>query len=148
MREPSSLRSPSIQRLRRDAPLCPPPSHAAARTESFGPRDRIALSCSLNLEYGASASQIRGALRGIEALLSAHPKISTADPPQVRLADLGASALKVEVYATFQITDGSQFTLVRQEVLLSMMEAVEKAGARLALPAQTIHLAGGFKPEP
>jgi hypothetical protein len=65
----------------------------------------------------------------------------------VRLADLGASAFKVEVYATFQITDGSQFTLVRQEVLLSMLEAVEKAGARLALPAQTIHLAGGSKPE-
>jgi MscS family membrane protein len=145
--ESIGLRSTRVRTPDRTVVTFPNGKLADTRTESFGPRDRIALSCSLNLEYGASASQIRGALRGIEALLSAHPKISTADAPVVRLADLSASALKVEVYATFQITDWSQFTLVRQEVLLSMLEAVEKAGARLALPAQTIHLAGGSKPK-
>lgn len=145
--ESIGLRSTRVRTLERTVVTFPNGKLADTRTESFGPRDRIALNCSLNLEYGASAEEIRDALSRIEALLRAHPKISSADAPLVRLADLGASALKVEVFASFQTTDWSQFTLIRQEVLLGILESVEKAGARLALPAQTVHLAGGSKKE-
>ncbi len=146
--ESIGLRSTRMRTAERTVVTFPNGKLADTRTESFGPRDRIALNCTLNVEYGASAAQVRAALQQVEALLRTHPMISSAEPPLVRLAELGVSALKVEVFASFQLTDWNQFTLVRQELLLGFLEAVEKAGARLALPAQTVHLAGGSRLTP
>jgi MscS family membrane protein len=143
--ESIGLRSTRVRTADRTVVSFPNGKLADTRIESFGPRDRIVLSCTLNLEYGASASQVRAAIAAIEALLVAHPRLSKADAPLVRLGDLTASALKVEVFAAFQTTDWAEFTLARQELLLGMLEAVEKAGARFALPMQASYPASSEK---
>jgi MscS family membrane protein len=63
----------------------------------------------------------------------------------VRLKELGASALNIEVMAWFQTSDLAEFRTIRQEVLLQFMAVVEGAGSSFAFPTQTIHVANGAK---
>ncbi len=143
--ESIGLRSTRIRTADRTVVSFPNGKLADTRIETFGPRDRIVLSCTLNLEYGTSGEQIRAVLADVEALLIAHPRLSAADVPQVRLGDLAASALKVEVFAAFQTTNWAEFALARQEILLGMVETVEKAGVRFAVPMQSAHPASSDK---
>ena len=57
----------------------------------------------------------------------------------VRFKEIGPSSLDVEVTAWFEAT-WAEFTLIRQEVLLQLLEAIEAAGVSLAYPTQTVRV--------
>lgn len=42
--------------------------------------------------------------------------------------------------AWFTTSDWNEFVAIREEVLLSFMEVVEKAGTSFAFPSQTVYL--------
>ncbi|MFL5369734.1 MAG: mechanosensitive ion channel family protein, partial [Myxococcales bacterium] len=67
----------------------------------------------------------------------AHPKFHP-DGSSVRFTALSESSLDVEVVAYFATTDFGAFTIVRQEMLLRLLEVEERAGAGLAFPTRTI----------
>jgi MscS family membrane protein len=54
----------------------------------------------------------------------------------VRFVAVGTYSLDVEVNAYVTTSDGDEFLAVQQEVLLQMLQAVEAAGAALAVPVQ------------
>ena len=108
--------------------------------ETFAERDRIRLALVVGLEYGTSATQMREVLSGIEALLRAHPKVWP--DVIVRFVGFGASSLDLDVWAWFQTTDFAEFRDIRQEVLLGIMEIVERNGCSFAFPTRTVHLVG------
>jgi MscS family membrane protein len=81
---------------------------------------------------------MRQVLESCERILRAHPKIWPHDL-SVRFKELGRSSLDVEVMAWFE-APWNEFTLIRQEVLLQFLEAVETAGTSLAYPTQTVHV--------
>ncbi len=137
------LRSTRVRTLDRTVVSFPNGKLADMRTESFGPRDRILFTCNLNLAYGTTSSQIRQVIDKAQQLLLEHPKLHSASAPTVRLSELQASTMRIEVFAQFATTNWDEFTLIRQEVLLKLLEVVEQAGIRIALPAQTLHLASG-----
>jgi MscS family membrane protein len=114
---------------------------ADARVESYSARDRIRLACTLGLEYGTTAAQLRQVLTGVERVLREHPKI-WPENVVVRFAELGGSALNVEVMAWFKTTDFEEFRVIREDVLLRFMEVVEQAGSGFAFPTQTVHVVG------
>jgi MscS family membrane protein len=107
-------------------------------------RDRMRLACTIGLAYGTSAAQIREVLESCERILRAQPKIWPHDL-FVRFREMSGTSLDVEVLAWFEAT-WEEFTLIRQEVLLQFLEAVEKAGTRLASPAQTINVVAAPPP--
>ena len=76
---------------------------------------------------------------GVTRVLDDHPRI-WRDTIQVRFRALGASSLDVEVMAWFMVQDWNQFVAIREEVLLSIMEVVEDAGASFAFPTHTLHI--------
>jgi MscS family membrane protein len=92
------------------------------------------------LVYDTTAAQIRVVLAGLERVLREHPKIWPGEVV-VRLKELAASSLDIEIMAWFQTTDLPEFRAIRQEVLLQFMEVVERAGSSFAFPTQTIHVA-------
>ena len=54
----------------------------------------------------------------------------------------GPSSLDIEVVAYIVAKDWPQFLEIQEELLLGIMEVVEQADTAIALPSQTLHLAG------
>ena len=116
---------------------------AEMQPETFAPRDRMRLFCDVRLSYGTRVDQVREILRELTRLLKEHPKLwGGGEGTTVVLRELGTTALVIEVNAFFTTTDANEFNVIRQDVLLEFMQAVEAAGAQLALPSQRIELAG------
>ncbi len=113
---------------------------ADSRSETFAARDRIRLFANLGLVYSTTPAQMRAVLAGIEELLRAHPLLFRDTPPSVRFNEFRESSLNVEVVAWFATADWAEFTRLRQELYLSFMELVERAGTALAFPTRTVQL--------
>jgi MscS family membrane protein len=139
--EAIGLRSTRFRTLDRSVISIPNGTLADQRLETFAARDRLRLACTVGLEYGTSAAQMRQVLAGLEQALRAHPKI-WPDAVVVRFKELAASSLDIEIMAWFQTADWSEFQLIRQEMLLQFMHVVEGAGASFAFPTRTVHLVG------
>jgi MscS family membrane protein len=132
-------RSTRVRTLDRTVVTFPNGKLAEARVECIAARDRIRLATNLGLSYATTAEQVRRVLADVEAALRAHPKL-WPDSVVVRLSELKESSLNVEVMAWFLTSDWSEFTAIRQELLLRFMEIVEGAGTTLAFPTRTVHL--------
>jgi MscS family membrane protein len=133
------LRSTRVRTENRTLVSIPNGKLADAQIESFAERDRIRLGFRIGLVYGTTSTQVRSILGGIDEILRRAPEVHTPDV-SVRLVAMGDSGLMVDVAATFQTTELSKFAVIRENILLEVMEVVEKAGTHLALPSQTIYL--------
>lgn len=147
--EKIGLRSTRFRTLDRTLVTIPNGKVADMQIETFAERDRIRLAAVLGVEYGTTAAQMREIVSGIEAVLRAHPKI-WPDTVVVAFSGFGASSLDIELMAWFLTTDIGEFRTIRQEVLVGIMEVVEKAGSSFAFPTRTVHLVDSreARPEP
>jgi MscS family membrane protein len=136
------LRSTRIRTLERTVVTIPNGKLADMRIESFAPRDRIRFASVLGLSRATTAEQARAVLAGIEQALRAQPKL-WPDSVTVRLKEITATSLDVEVQAWFTTTDFPEFQAIRQELLLSFMAIVEQAGTSLAIPTRAVHVQEG-----
>ena len=137
--EAIGLRSTRVRTLDRTIVSLPNGKLADMRVESYSARDRLRLACTVGLVYGTKASQMREVLAGLERVLREHPKI-WPDAVVVRFKELGSSSLDIEIMAWFLTADWGEFQAIRQELLLSFMDVVEKAGSSFAFPTRTVHL--------
>lgn len=144
--EAIGLRSTRIRTLDRTLVTIPNSRLAEIRLESYSARDRMRLACTIGLVYETSAAQMRQVLRGLEAVLRAHPLI-WPDAVVVRFKEFGPSSLDIEVMAWFETSNWSEFQLIRQEVLVQFMEVVEGAGTSFAFPTRTVHVVSGPRQE-
>ena len=140
------LRSTRLRTLDRTIVTIPNGKLADQRIETFAPRDRCRLFCTLALVYGTTAAQLRAVVEGAERLLRAHPRVWSEDIG-VWFVGISPSSFDVEVGAWFATSDWNDFQAIRQEVLLGLMEVVERAGTTLAHPTQTVHLSPAAKRE-
>ena len=145
--ESLGLRSTRIRTLDRTLISIPNGKLSEMRVESYAARDRLRLSCTIGLVYGTTAEQMRQVLRDLEEVLRNHPKI-WSENIAVRFKEFGASARNIEVMAWFLTVDYSEFQTIRQEVLLSFMECVKRAGTAFAFPTQTVYLETAVSSKP
>lgn len=139
--ESIGLRSTRIRTLERTVVSIPNGQLAESRSENFGQRDRIRFRAVVGVEYGTTAAQLRAIRDGIEAVLRAHPK-TWPDRVQVALANFGAYSLDIELFCWIDTTAVDEFRQVRQELMLQIMDVVERNGASFAFPTQTHHVSG------
>lgn len=140
--EKVGLRSTRVRTLDRTLVTIPNGRLADMTIESFTARDRFRFHAVVGVVYGTTAEQVRSLKQGIEALLSSHPKVAS-DPITVRFRGFADSALELELMAWYATADFAEFTLVREELLLGILETVEKSGTEFAFPTRTVHLAKG-----
>ncbi len=145
--EAIGLRSTRIRTLDRTLITIPNGKLADMSVESYTVRDRFRLFVTLPLVLGTPSAKMRAVLLGVEAALRAHPKI-WPDDVVVRFKELGASSMNIEIMAWFLAESFSAFQLIRQDMLLAILEVVEASEARLALPTQMLHVEGGEWPQP
>jgi len=143
--EAIGLRSTRIRTMDRVLVSIPNGKLADMRLENLTARDRFRLHTVIGLEYGTGVERIRKVTGEIEALLRRHPLV-WPDRVVVRFQQFGPSSLDIEIMAWFLVEDAYAFRDVRHQVLLEIMEVVEKAGCAFAFPTHTVHIAS--QPDP
>jgi MscS family membrane protein len=135
--ESIGIRSTRVRTADRTLVIFPNGKLADMRIESLGPRDRMRLSTKLPLARTVSTSLVRRITADIRAVLAAQPLVRKEDV-LVRLVGIGESSYDIEVTTTLQTLDWNEFARVREELLIAFVDIVEKAGAKLAVPAREL----------
>jgi MscS family membrane protein len=142
--ESIGLRSTRIRTLDRSVLCVPNGQIANANIETLSTRDKFWFHHFLTLRYGTTAAQMRAVVGGIRRYLAGHPVVDRRETIRVRFFRFGAFSLDVEIFAYLSSDQWESFLETQQEMLLEVMEIVERSGAVIALPSQTVHVADGL----
>ena len=137
--EELGLRSTRIRTIDRTVVSLPNGQIANMRLETLSVRDRFLFHPVVGLHYETTAIQLRSFSASVRTLLSGHDNV---DLPSVcvRFVRFGAS-LDVEIFAYVFASDWNNFLEIQEELLYGIMDMVQKVGAAIALPSQTLYLA-------
>jgi len=108
--------------------------------ENYNRRDQFWFHPTLNLRLETTPDQIRYLLVELRAMLYAHPKVNP-DPARVRFTGLTQDAAQLEIFAYIQAADVNDFMEVQEDLLLRILDIIDKSGTGLALPSQTLYFA-------
>ena len=136
--EDIGMRSTRIRTNSRTVVSIPNGNLASLQVENFTRRDKFWLNQTLDLRYETTAGQLRTILEGIREVLREHPDV--LDNPRVRWIAFGASAFRIELFAYISVRNQEDFLRVQEELFLKILEIIEKSGASLVSPPQTILL--------
>ncbi|MDP9113629.1 MAG: mechanosensitive ion channel family protein [Acidobacteriota bacterium] len=129
------LRSTRIRTPDRTIISVPNGQFATMTLENISGRDKIWFHPTINLRRDTTSDQLLQVLTSFRQILTGHPKVETGKIP-VRFIGVGAYSLDVEVVAYVTTADHDEFLEIQQELLLQLLQAVEKAGTALAVPLQ------------
>jgi len=129
------LRSTRIRTPDRTVVSIPNGQFASMTLENISGRDKIWFHPTLNLRRDTTSDQLLRVLASLREILTTHPKVETGPIP-VRFVGVGTYSLDVEINCYVKSTDFDDFLAVQQELLLRILQAVEQAGTRLAVPLQ------------
>jgi MscS family membrane protein len=129
------LRSTRIRTADRTIISIPNSQFSSMALENISRRDKIWFHPTLNLRRDTTSDQLLEVLSSVREILGANPNVETGSLP-VRFIGVGPYSLDVEVVAYIKTTDHDEFLAQQQDLLLRMLQAVEKAGTALAIPLQ------------
>jgi MscS family membrane protein len=145
--EDISLRSTRIRTDERTQLSIPNGAVAAMNVENLSRRDKILFNPALGVRLETSPDQLRYLLAEIRRLLIQHPKVES-DASRVRFASFGPTALNLEIFSYVLTRDFAEFTAIREDLLLRIMEIIQSSGTALAMPSQTLYLARDSRLDP
>jgi MscS family membrane protein len=133
--EDIGLRSTKLRTEDRTVLTIPNGTVASAVLENFRQRDKILFRQLVRLRYDLSSEHLRYVLDEIRLILKQSGSVEDATS-RVRLLRFADFAIEVEIYAYILVRDFSEFLAAQEQLLLSILEAIEKTGAAIALPSQ------------
>ena len=139
--EDVTLHATRMRAFDRSVVTIPNGSLITAQIENRSRRDKFWFNPTLGLVYETTAEQIRAVLETARTRLAADPRVEKGTM-RVRFVRINSSSLDVEVFAYLLVPDYTTFLAVQEELLIMLLEVVEKAGTRLALPSQMTYVAG------
>jgi MscS family membrane protein len=86
------------------------------------------------------ASKMASIVEQVKDMLSNHPEIDTRQTLIVNFNSFAASSIDFFVYTFTKTTDWVKFHGIKQDVLLKILEIIEKEGAETAFPTSTLHV--------
>jgi MscS family membrane protein len=137
--EDITLRSVRLRTLDGTLVSIPAGVLAQADVENFATRCKILVKTTLRLRHGTSVLQLRRILEGIRALLDADARIEPGSS-RIRLVNIGAEGIELELFAYVLTADFLEFLAVREALLLDTAALVEGAGSGFARPTQFIYM--------
>lgn len=142
--EEIGLRSTRIRTFDNTVVTIPNSEFSKLHLENFATRDKIWFHPRISLPYETTREQIGRIINEIEALLHSHPDI-LAESARIRFTKIGNYALNLDVFAYVNKKDYPEYLKVAEHLNLSIMEIIERAGTRLALPSQAMYAEGGIE---
>lgn len=137
--EDISLRSTRIRTVERTQLSIPNGTLATMNVENMSRRDKILFNPSLGIRSETSPDQLRYLLAELRRLLYEHPKVESSSA-RIRLASLDPSAYGLEIFSYVLTSDFAEFTAIREDLLLRIIEIVGRSGTGFAFPSQTLYL--------
>jgi MscS family membrane protein len=146
--EDIGLRSTRVRTEERTLLAIPNGTVATINVENLSRRDKILFKTVLGLHTDTSPDHVRHVVSEVFRVVSSHPKIETGTV-RVRLTELTASSINIELVSYVLTRDFNEFAEVREDLLLRIMNFVEDSGTTLASASQTLYLSGesGLKKE-
>jgi MscS family membrane protein len=138
--EDVGLRSTRIRTLDRSVVSLPNGQIANMSLENLSTRDKFWFHPILGLRYETTSVQLSSAMAALRKLITEHSAVDSFSV-RVQFVRFGAFSLDVEIFAYVFAADWSHFLNIQEELLLSIMDVVQKAGAEFAFPSQTMYLA-------
>ena len=138
--EDISLRSTRVRTNERTVLAIPNGALAAMNVENLTRRDKMLFNPALGVRYETSPDQLRYLLAEVRRMLYEHPKVES-DTARIRLAGFDNSALNLEVFSYVLTSDFAEFTAIREDLLLRIMEIVKESGSDFAFPSRTLYMA-------
>ena len=102
-------------------------------------RGKLLLNLNFSLRIETGVDQLRLVLDRIERMLDEHPPIESGSS-RLRVSDLVDAAFKLELWAYANTADWAEFTAIRQDVIIKIVDIIEAAGTRLAAPTRLTYL--------
>lgn len=90
---------------------------------------------------------VRKIVEEVKQMLLNHKEIDTEQTMIVNFNEFGPSSLDFFIYTFTKTTNWVEFHEVKQDVLLKVADIIQAAGAEIAYPTQTIHLADNELPQ-
>jgi MscS family membrane protein len=137
--EDIGLRSTRVRTEERTLLAIPNGTVATINVENLSRRDKILFKTVLALHTETPQQHVSAVISEIRRVLSDQPKIES-HTIRVRLMELTASAINVELFCYVLTKNFDEFAAVREEVLLRIMNLVEDSGVNLASTTPKIYL--------
>ncbi len=134
--EDIGLRSTRLRTYERTLLSIPNGILATVIVENLRFRDKFLCQQTIRLRYDLSPDHIRYVLGKIQDLLIEDPKVEDSTA-RVRFLRFAEYALEVEIYCYILEPEYAAYLDTQEQLLLKIMEEIEKTGAVLALPTQT-----------
>jgi MscS family membrane protein len=137
--EAIGLRSTRIRGVDRTLTTIPNATLAKMPIVNFTRRDGILLNTVIGLRYETTPEQLRQLLAELRKLLLDHTRVAT-ETARARFVGFGDSSLNIELFAYVTTKDWLEFLAVREDLMLRVMDLVERSGTAIARPSQTLYL--------
>ncbi len=93
----------------------------------------------IGVRYDDTAA-VQPIVEDVTRMLYDHPGIATDDLIMVNLSSFSASSVDFLIYAFTQTTIWTEYNKIRAEVLFQTNNIIERHGAQIAYPTQTLHI--------
>ncbi len=127
------LRSTRLRTPERTIVVVPNGQFSSMALENMSGRDKIWFHPTLSLRQDTTSEQLSQVLESVRQVLVNQPKVEAGAIP-VRFVGIGDYSLDVEVGVYVTTSDNDEFLAIQQELLMQLLQAVEHAGAALAVP--------------
>jgi MscS family membrane protein len=138
--EDIGLRSTRFRTPERTVLSVPNGTMATAVLENLRFRDKFLCQQVIRLRYDLSPDHVRFVLQEISEILRENPRVEDTSA-RVRLLRFAEYALEIEIYCYILEGQYAEYLATQEGLLLRIMDALEKAGAVVALPTQTTFVA-------
>jgi MscS family membrane protein len=90
------------------------------------------------------AGSMRGIVEEVTELLKNHPDIDAEKTLMVNFNAFAPSSLDFFIYCMTRTTAWAEYHEVKQKILLSILDIIDRHGAEVAFPTQTVHVPQGI----
>lgn len=138
--EQIGMRSTKLRTSQRSVVTIPNGDLAGNRIENLQQRDRYYFDPIFFLRLDTSPDQIRFLLVELRKILLAHPSVYPAGL-KVRFTDVLQEGYKIELNAYIEAPDLDTFQEAQEDILLLMMDVIDRSGTALSMPSRTLFMA-------
>lgn len=140
--EAIGLRSTKIRRTDRTLITIPNSVFAQLNIVNLSEGDSFLMNPVLGLRYETTDDQLRFVLAELRRLFIAHPMTIDRDKRnavRVRFIGFGDYSLNVGVRAYIRAHDYSEFLSIQEDIMLRIIDIIQKSGTGFAFPSSTIY---------
>ena len=140
--EEIGLRATRIRTLDNTVVSVPNAEFSRQHLENYTWREKVWFHPKISLPYETTREQISKITSGIEGMLKEHPMVHD-EPIQVYFTEIGDYSHNIDVFSYVATGDYGKYKEIAHELNIAIMDIVEKAGVRLALPSRKMYVEEG-----